>query len=574
MLIRFLSVVVAFGMWVPATRGLREVPEFQPSPLHLRFLSRTASILHGAPSGVAREFKVLFYGQSITLFPWWNQVAQRIQARFPHIKFVIENRAIPGFGADRLAETVTADVVLAQPDLVILHAYGQEFDTERLLATLRLKTTAEVMVQSDHLHLTGQLDEETDPSKIATQDWWAYRNAVWLPALCARYGCCLADVRSYWKAYLRRHQLKESDLLGDWPHPNDEGNEVMSTAVLSYLETPPLQTGIDAFDTPTVRLGEVSLAESKSPWVLEADFYGTRVDWIPHDIPDACDVTVWIDGRAPSALEGPTAFGRSSYVEGTYWPAIQRIDSRALLLEEIWTLTLTEIAPNAETFRFRLEGSRTGFDGVGSNETNFLSHSGRVFIDKSQWFLPAAVRGAGLVPRSGFRVTWEALFRGRDGWTSETLRRAQGEQRWTLAAGLSDGPHRLRLISRSRAAPRRNQLVAYSPTGHASIRTRAWTVPETLSALTLRGTGSQGWVIWPQLNDRSKLEGCDRLVPEANWVSIHDVYRLTDTISGYEFGVGDGQRFFRVVTGANPEKPSRLVGTDGANSTFAERVTP
>jgi len=561
MLFRLLSLVIAFGLWVPAARGLRGLPEFQPSPLHLRFLSRTASILHGSASGNPRDFKVIFYGQSITLFPWWNRVAQGLQTRFPHVRFVIENRAIPGFAADRLAETVTADVVQAQPDLVIFHSYGQLFETERLLATIRLHTTAEVLVQSDHLHLTGQLDEETDPTKTAPQDWWAYRNAVWLPALCDRYGCCLADVRSFWKGYLRHNQLKESDLLGDWPHPNEEGNEVMSMAVLSYFEAPPLEPTTDAFNTPTVRMAEVSLAESKSPWVLEADFHGTRVDWIPQDIPDACDVAVWIDGRAPSALEGPTAFGRTSYVEGTYWPAIQRIDSRALLLEETWTLTLTEIAPNAETLRFQLEGSRTGFDGVGSNETNFLSHSGRVFIDKKQWFIPSAFRGTGQLPKIGSRVTWEAQFRGRNECTTETLRRSRQDGRWTLAAGLSDGPHRLRLVFRSPVAPGRNQLVAYSPTGNASVRTRAWGIPEFLSALTLRRAGSQGWVIWPHSNGKYRLEGSGRLGPEAEWVTIPDSYRLSETISGYEFGNGDGQRFFRVVTGPNSQNPSRVVGT-------------
>ena len=42
--------------------------------------------------------RILFYGQSVTRKPWWEDVAADLRERFPHADLEIENRAIGGYG--------------------------------------------------------------------------------------------------------------------------------------------------------------------------------------------------------------------------------------------------------------------------------------------------------------------------------------------------------------------------------------------------------------------------------------------------------------------------------------------
>ena len=53
--------------------------------------------------------------------------------------------------------------------------------------------------------------------------------------------------------------------------------------------------------------------------------------------------------------------------------------------DESWTLTLTHASPDKVHVRFRLAGSKTGPDGEGENDRDFVSTSGRITILADDW---------------------------------------------------------------------------------------------------------------------------------------------------------------------------------------------
>jgi hypothetical protein len=65
------------------------------------------------------------------------------------------------------------------------------------------------------------------------------------------------------------------------------------------------------------------------------------------------------------------------------------------MLEETWDLTFTHVSPDRKHFRYRLCGSRTGPDGEGDSESEFVSKSGRIAISPKDivpvWDKPGVV---------------------------------------------------------------------------------------------------------------------------------------------------------------------------------------
>jgi hypothetical protein len=92
--------------------------------------------------------KILFYGQSVTRNPWWNDVAENLRKRFPHADLEIENRAIGGYGGPVLINTAEFDLYPYYPDLVIFHVWSgvETGHQEKIIRRIRERTTAEVLL--------------------------------------------------------------------------------------------------------------------------------------------------------------------------------------------------------------------------------------------------------------------------------------------------------------------------------------------------------------------------------------------------------------------------------------------
>ncbi len=134
-------------------------------------------------------------------------------------------------------------------------------------------------------------------------------------------------------------------------------------------------------------------------------FQGARIDLASFQSTSSSPIHIALDGKLPSTVLGTVQFGRTSYCFQKSCPAIQRIEFLVPLEPEDWTLTITQIQTNAASFHFRIEGSKTGPDGEGSNQANFISKSRRVFIRPQNWLIPIAAQQTGAVPPEVFKLS-------------------------------------------------------------------------------------------------------------------------------------------------------------------------
>ncbi len=472
--VRFVRSLVWFG-WMLALLGVcrpgwlqagsfEPLAGFRPQDTEVARLGRVLSLLASSGPTNRPVVRVVFYGQSITIYPWWLEVSQRLREAYPHVQFEIHNLAISGFQAVRLAYTCEHDVIPLQPDLIILHAYGFEPDFQRLLTRLRQQTTADVLVQRDHPLTAAELAEVTDPEKLATADpsTWEYKNYVWLPRVVASTGCALADVRGYWKEYCRVRGRKASDLLADPTHPNEEGNHVLAASVLSYLLPGDSAGAVDPWNAEKVREVRILREPARPLQRMTLEFTGSRVDAIA-DGDGTLPVQVWVDGKKPSAIPEIRFFGRTTAVPGRPWPALTTVESVASRVPELWTLRVVRMTSGNQFAEFELHGSETGFDGVGSSRSNFVSNSGRVVITPGSWNLGLALNAQGIGLPPDYRIEWRSAWTGTDAFTPRVPREPGWEQPVTLVAGLPDGVHRLELEGESLEAL--GALRVYRPAG-------------------------------------------------------------------------------------------------------------
>lgn len=538
---------IAFWMALFRVAALQSLPSIQPDSTQLGRLKRTAAILHQSTPENRGRLKVLFYGQSISLEPWWRAVADWLVQRFPNVDFIIENRAISGFQADKLAFTAFADVHLSQPDLIILHNYGYEPEMDALLSTIRRGSMAEILLQTDHLHLPGQLNENTNPATVNPTEWWAHRNAVTLPQLAIRHHCALADVREFWRAYLRQHSLKERDLIRDITHPNAEGNALLAAAILRYFDAPPLDPQYNPNQNPTVQtfpLDPAGIWPSKS---IELEFSGYRIDALLH--PKATHTTrVFLDDSRPSTLPGLIAFTRPSDTHNRPWPAFTLVTNHAPLVPERWKLTLTSVSTNGLHYTFRVDGSVTGFDGEGTNTEDFSSRSRRVWISKESWWIPFAARQSGTNPPVGFQVAWEAKFMGADELPIPREPTRSAETSVQLASGLSEGPHRLRLIEDSIDRHGVLGLRVYSTRNAAQLRLNSDIYPPPSDELILATPISGPKLIWNTSLGARSIQFTDSAFPRVSWKYVSGNPRRVGPLWVLPIEVNSPQRYFRLAT--------------------------
>ena len=241
-------------------------------------VQRTMTLLATSTAERRNTVRILFYGQSITEQEWWRYVADDLRARFPWANLIIENRAIGGFASQLLIKPAEHDVYPFYPDLMIFHVYGSNSEYEQLIRNIRSRTTAEVLMLTDHLTQwpPAVIDKEKDKGA-----WWDdFMNRQFLPETARKYGCGLADNRGAWIDYLKVNHLEPRALLKDGVHLNDHGNYLMAELVKRYLVHRP-----ELGDTPWRGLVKtIEIERGKEPGssggVLKLEFQGNRVDLI------------------------------------------------------------------------------------------------------------------------------------------------------------------------------------------------------------------------------------------------------------------------------------------------------
>lgn len=426
------------------------VPKALPADQVGAGIQRTMTLLTTSTPQRRNRVRILFYGQSITEQEWWKAVADDLRRRFPHARLHIENRAIGGFAAQRLILPAEHDLYPFYPDLLIFHVYGANREYEQIIRHVRSRTTAEVLMQKDHV--TKWPVPPFDPAKDKGMWWDDLMNNRFLPQIAQRYGCALVDVRSAWLDYLRTNNLEPAALLRDGVHLNAQGNYLLAEIIRQYLvHRPDLPQDawrdlVKAHEQPDIlawRDGRIRL-----------EFEGNRVD-VEGVFPPGRRVRVLIDGRKPSEFRGCYAITRPQ--PGPWSPlALVRVDHESPLAVEDWTLKLTEVSPDGKRWRYAVRGSVTGPDGEGASDTPFRSPSGRVKIDPAAWFANGA-------PRAGYEIRWKVVPMFMDEMAAPVGAAADDAQEFTVAQGLPNGPHVLELLADVTEGVQVRRIVTYRP---------------------------------------------------------------------------------------------------------------
>ncbi len=385
--------------------------------------------------------RVLVYGQSITAQSWANRLVEALRAGAPHREWRTENRSIGGHTAEYLRRTAEADLFPFHPDLVIFHAYGDTNAYAQLVLEMRRRTCADIVLVGNHYAVWD------DPNGVGIGTW----DGVMLPELAAIAGACHADVRTPWKEHLLSNQLSPSSLLLDTVHLNPDGDRLMGELVGRHFIGPRLQPAMAPYASGRSR--RVGLP-SGEPDGARIPFRGSRVVGRV-DRTRVGTAQVRVDGQPPSVLPGGAFHGRSSPWSGTSWPALLAVGYESVPTPEEWTLTIEEVLQPGEV-TFRVEGSVTGHDGMGTSLERFRSTSGRVVLEPSDWYW--ARLGSPL--NTGFKIRWTTQSTGVDTIASDGGGQGTG---WVdLVAGLPPGEHVLELSTVSGVLPV-DELIVYNP---------------------------------------------------------------------------------------------------------------
>lgn len=417
-------------------------------------VQRTMRLLATSTAEKRNTVRILFYGQSITEQRWAKLVEEDLRRRFPHANLVVENRALGGFAAQMLVKTADTDLYPFQPDLLIFHVYGAHNSYEDIIRRTRERTTAEILMQTDHLTKAADFTEETDPENLSPKQWDAFMNHKWLPSLAKKYGAELCDQRALWKTYLKENNLEPKALLKDTVHLNAHGEWLMAECVKAYLRYDPNLGASPAENW--VKTYEIGKDVRWTAGKLRLEFEGTRVEVICKP-GTAAPAAVRVDGRKPSEFAELYGFTRAvTQPEGKWlvkWPVVAPLGSQAPLLVEDWTMNIRKDAANDKLFTFAIAGSKTGADGEGRSDARFVSNSGRIVIETNAWNVNYALSLGGIKPvPERFTAKWKVEPRFVDDFISPGVKDPATETLVTLAQGLPNTKHTVE-ISGSEATP-------------------------------------------------------------------------------------------------------------------------
>jgi hypothetical protein len=424
----------------------------EPAPIPNRAefgknLPRTMALLAQSTPERRWPVKIMLYGQSITVQPWWRTVAADVQGRFPHAEIHFNNLAIGGYGFHLLRRTAEHDIYPNYPDLILLQAYAaRDGNLEALVADIRRRTTAEIMLCTHHVCIPVRRAEMDDEAHAQAYDAHQRNRAEEcdeIRRVAEKYGCELVEVRTPWERYLQDNNLAAQEFLEDHIHLNDNGNALMAALIGPHFQYVP------GSENPWSDCIEIRPVQADHDGHIRVSFTGNRIDVIASAAPagvQPASATVLIDGKAPAEDPMLYAITRPSQSPHAWYPAVNRIGHTSPLLVEDWTMLFTRVSEDGSDIDYEVVGSKTGPDGTGTSKSPFASGSGRVVIDEKDFSVAQALKWFKQPMPDNFRVTWSVVpqFVG-------TYHPAPGAgkgliQVTTLAQGLTNGRHTLELI--------------------------------------------------------------------------------------------------------------------------------
>jgi hypothetical protein len=419
-------------------------------------IARTLEIIRTSTPTNHKVLKVLFYGQSITRSGWHNAVIAHWREKYPNTVFVVQNRALGGFASQWLVRTTAQDITAFYPDLIIFHVYGDHRAYEEILRMFRSLTAADVILQTDH----GDVLEDVLPDApcaeglslslhrkpgcagvlwVHQRQWHDEMSYHKIPAFAKEYGMAVEPQREWWRDYLIRTHIPASSMLQlDGLHPNEKGNELIAEFFNKYFDNL-----VEHWNGQTEQnVISIQPDTTKQPDRIETvNFDGNRLELFSSN-PLAVWPSVMIDGGSSKDIDGCYQVTRSSSVGSPPdWPALRRITLLHDHTAEDWTATITNISPDQKIVEFTVRASATGDEGNGNSSQKYLSKSGQLSIDGTDWMFEPAYELKHVALQVPAEVHWSVQY--VCGGEPEVIDRGNGmkQYRYVLGAGLSNGKH-------------------------------------------------------------------------------------------------------------------------------------
>jgi hypothetical protein len=422
-------------------------------------ITRSVTLLSTSTKERRLPVKILIYGQSIvgsTVFT--EYIRDYLTEQFPYADISLENKAIGGFNASRIIRTAVHDVYPYYPDLIIFHVYGGErYDgLERLFTNIRKYTTADILLLNHHLNVS-----QTPYNENMYQ---------YLRYIANKYNCELVDLSKEWTRYLADNNLKNTDLLRDNTHPNSKGLWVMSQMVGRHLQYNSLFPGSwqdnvrTVYTTTAYNLqGENQVSFKGKKWEivdgvpageskdapLKLTFEGNRIDIVAGKLNNhetTGSARIILDGKPISKNKDLYYITRPGSGPNTWWPLVKRVSHIKELVPETWTLKVDGINADSTVWFFSVKGSVTGYDGSGNSEETFISKSGRVAIDVSDYMFTDIKRTFKTVTPVGFESSWNIKPLFIETYRTPVMDDESRVYKTTVVKGLKNGAHTLEII--------------------------------------------------------------------------------------------------------------------------------
>jgi hypothetical protein len=419
-------------------------------------VQRAMTLLATSTKEHRHHLRVLVYGQSISEGAWWHLVEADLRARFPDADLEMVNRAIGGHASQWLVREAETDVYPFHPDLILFHVYGAHTCYEQIVARMRSRTTAEVLITEDHL---GGKESPNAAGVIEDDTWTRFMDTLFIPKVAERYGCELVALREPWKRYVLDNRLRARELLVDDIHLGDQGNALYAAMIERQLVYRPELQIADADAVRTLAIGkDLSWQDGK----LTLAFEGNRVDALASGGKGPA-ATVLVDGKPPSQFAEAFAFTRAECPGAK----IRCIASQRAPLAEDWTIRVTGVDRAAKSIAFEAIGAKTGRDGSGTSAKRFVSNSGRLVIEASveKPFIPAesdwAIDFNQLKAGAEIRFSCYALH--TDRYLAPVNADSSLENATTLVHSIANGKHTLTLTAEGPGEVPLQALRVYRP---------------------------------------------------------------------------------------------------------------
>ncbi len=503
---------------------LLPIPSFEPDLAQVAYLRRSLALLQSSSPSNRPDFRILIYGQSFSAGPWSELLVTELKTMYPNVNFILTNSAIAGLTAWSLSYSANADIGPWQPDLVFFNTLFDEPDSyERLFKTIRQSCIADVVIHADPPRSEIQLNESLDPEVITRESYLVLKNYFWWPEIANRYANCFADIRTPWKQYLIENGLRfDSVLVEDKAHFNENGQKLQSKLLAPFFKPRNFELPFDPWNCDRVVTRQIGSELQWKDGVLELKILGNRVDveYVSDAPPNSPAYSYTIDGKAPIDAGDLFGFDRASrsYWFGV-WPGILYVESAAPLQEESWTLQVLDMNTADGDVTYRITGSKTGFDGIGSSLRPFVSDSKRVVISADMLMAYKDYVATQQRPPAGWEIHFDSVRRSIDTFKPFSSPAPGVPAVQTLFLSSSDSEHTLRIQCASGKPSGIRAIRAYSPSGHAALANTVRVLPNG-GEFTIRRSNSSILISWPTTWGVGRVQRRIALAPSGVWTDL------------------------------------------------------